>query len=142
MILTFKLKRTSVIIWDCIVYNKKNSLIFIFKDRRKRVNYVELIITKPFWNFYKKLYKKKKIVLIIKDNVSIYKYNVIKKFKQNNSLKTFSHSTQLSNMNSIKHVWYLIKVVINKRSIKFKNEKKLKKTLLKKWKKININIIN
>ena len=139
---TFKSERMSVMIWDCIAYNKKGSLIFILKDRRKKVNYVELIITEPLWDFYEELYEERKVALIMKDDASIHKYNVVKKFKQNNSLKMFSHSTQSSNMNSIKHVWRLIKVAINKRSVKFKNKKELKKALLKEWEKIDINTIN
>ena len=78
----------------------------------------------------------------MKDGASIHRYNVAKKFRQDNSLKTFPHPTQSPDMNSIEHVWYLIKVAINKRSVKPKNEEELKKALLKEWEKIDINTIN
>ena len=91
-------------VWGCITYNKKGPLVFIPKDRRKGVDYVELIMTGPLWDFYEELYEERGVALIMKDGASIHKYNVTNKFKQNNSLKTFSHSTQSSNMNSIEHV--------------------------------------
>ena len=31
---TFKSGRTSIMVWDCIAYNLKGSLIFILKDKR------------------------------------------------------------------------------------------------------------
>lgn len=89
-------------------------------------------MTGPLWDFYMDLYKERRIVLIIKDRVPIYRYSIVKQFRDINSIETFPHSAQLPDMNPIKHVWYLIKVAINKHLLKSRNEEELKKALLKK----------
>ena len=45
-------------------------------------------------------------------------------------------------MNPIEHVWYLIKIAINKRKTKPRNVEELKIALLEEWEKIDIKVIN
>ncbi|KAL5536250.1 hypothetical protein ACEPAF_71 [Sanghuangporus sanghuang] len=45
-------------------------------------------------------------------------------------------------MNPIEHVWYLMKIAINKRAVRPRNEEELKRALLEEWEKIDIKIIN
>ena len=46
-------------------------------------------MTGPLWDFYMDLYKERRIVLIIKDRVPIYRYSIVKQFRDINSIETF-----------------------------------------------------
>lgn len=52
------------------------------------------------------------------------------------------HPAQSPDMNPIEHVWYLLKIAINKRPQRPRNVEELKKALLEEWDKIDIETIN
>lgn len=78
----------------------------------------------------------------MKDGIPIYRYNITREFRKVNLIETFPYSAQLPDINPIEHVWYPIKVAINKCLVKPRNEEELKKALLKEWEKIDIKLIN
>ena len=139
---TFKSGKTSVMVWGCIAYNKKGPLVFIPKDKRLGQDYVDSIMAGPLWDFYAQLYDKRGVVLVMEDNAPTHTCRSAKIFRDKNLIDIFPHLAQSPDMNPIEHVWYLIKITINKRAVRPRNEEEMRGALLEKWEKININIIN
>ena len=83
------------------------------------------------WDFYTKLYKEKGVVKVIENKTPTHISKVAQNFKNTNSMEPLSHSAQSLDMNSIEHVWYLIKMRINKRRNRLKTVEEIKVALLK-----------
>ena len=69
---TFKSGKSRVMIWGCIAHRIKGPLVFIPPDRRLAVDYVDLVLNGPLWDFYTKLYEERGVVKVIKDGVPTY----------------------------------------------------------------------
>ena len=129
-------------IWGCITYGKKGPLIFILKDRRSGVNYVDLVLNGPLWDFYMALYEERGVAKVIEDGTTTHTSKVAQNFRNINSLESLPNSSQSPDMNPIEHVWYLLKTQINKRKIRPKTVKEIKSVLLEEWEKLEISTIN
>ena len=53
---TFKSGRQSIMVWGCISYGRQGPLMHIPLDQRKRVNYMQLILAGPLWDYYAECY--------------------------------------------------------------------------------------
>ena len=78
----------------------------------------------------------------MEDGAPTHTSKVAQNFRNTNSMEPLPHPAQSPDMNPIEHVWYLIKIAINKRHVKPRNEEELKRVLLEEWEKIDIKIIN
>ena len=105
---SFKSGRSSVMIWGCIAYNRKGPLVVLPKDRRKGVDYVDLVLSKPLWDFYSILLEERGIVKVMEDGAPVHTCQVAKDFRNSHFLDIFPHPAQSPDMNPIEHVWYLI----------------------------------
>ena len=139
---TFKSGRSRIIIWGCIAHGIKGPLVFIPPDRRLAVDYIDLVLNRPLWDFYTKLYKEKGVVKIMEDEALTYTSKVAQNFRNTNSMEPLPHPAQSPDMNPIEHLWYLLKRALSKRLQKPKNLEELKGALLEEWEKIDISIIN
>ena len=129
-------------VWGAIAYNKKGPLIFMSKDRRKAVDYVDLVLSKPLWDFYSILLEERGIVKVMEDGAPVHTCQVAKDFRNSHFLDIFPHPAQSPDMNPIEHVWYLIKIAINKRPRRPGNIEELTGALMEEWEKIDIKVIN
>lgn len=129
-------------VWGCIAYNKKGPLIFLPKDQCKGVDYVDLVMSGPLWDFYAELCEERGLAMVMEDGAPVHRCKVAKTFRDHNSMGIFPHPAQSPDMNPIEHVWYLMKIAINNRAVKPRNEEELKRALLEEWEKIDIKIIN
>ena len=69
---TFKSERSRVMIWGCIAHGIKGPLVFIPPDRRLAVDYVDLVLNGPLWDFYTKLYEERGVIKVIEDRAPTY----------------------------------------------------------------------
>ena len=99
-------------------------------------------MAKPLQNFYIELYDARDFIKVIEDNAPTHTYKVAKLFRDKNVMDVFPHPAQSPDMNLIEHVQYLIKIAINKRVVRPRNEEKMRGALLEEQEKIDINIIN
>ena len=99
-------------------------------------------MAEPLWNFYVELYDARGLVKVIEDNALTHTCRAAKLFRDKNLMDVFPHPAQSPDMNPIEHVWYLIKIAINKRAVRPRNEEEMRGALLEEWEKIDINIIN
>ena len=101
-----------------------------------------MIMAGPLWDFYVELYDERGLVLVMEDNAPTHTCKAAKLFRDKNLMESFPHPAQSPDMNPIEHVWYLIKITINKRAVRPRNEEELKRAIMEEWEKIDINIIN
>ena len=139
---TFKSGRSRVMIWGCIAHGIKGPLVFIPPDRRLAVDYVDLVLNGPLWDFYTKLYEERGVVKVMEDGAPTHTSKVTQNFRNTNSMEPLPHPAQSPDMNPIEHVWYLIKTRINKRRNRPKTVEEMKVALLEEWEKIDIKVIN
>ena len=127
---TFKSGRSRVMIWGCIAHGIKGPLVFIPPDRRLAVDYVDLVLNGPLWDFYTKLYEERGVVKVMEDGAPTHTSKVAQNFRNTNSMEPLPHPAQSPDMNLIEHVWYLIKTRINKRRNRPKTVEEMKVALL------------
>lgn len=139
---TFKSGRSSVMIWVCIAHGRKGPLIFILKDQWKGVDYIDLVLAGPLFDFYMEICEERGVAKVMEDGAPIHICKVAKKFKDSHFVDALPYSAQSLDMNLIEHIWYLLKIAINKRQQRPRNVKELKEALLEEWEKIDIKVIN
>jgi transposase len=139
---TFKSGRTSIMVWGCIAYGQRGPLVRIPPDRRKGLDYVELILAGPLWDFYVEQYEEKGQVLVMEDGAPVHRSKIAKEFRSQNSLETIPHPPQSPDLNPIEHVWKRLKVLVNERPNRPTNAEELWVALREEWLKIDINFIN
>ena len=101
---TFKSERSKVIIWGCIVYRIKGPLVFIPSDRCLAVNYIDLVLNRPLWDFNTKLYKKRGVVKVIEDGTPTYTSKVVHNFRNTNSIEPLLYLAQSPDINLSKYI--------------------------------------
>ena len=78
------------------------------------MDYIDLVMSGPLWNFYVGVYDEMGVAKVVKDGAPVHRSKVAQSFRDTNAMNTLSHLTQSLDMNSIEHIWYLIKIGINK----------------------------
>ena len=101
-----------------------------------------MVIAGPLWDFYVEVYDEMGVAKVVEDGAPVHRSKVAQSFRDTHAMDTLPHPAQSPDMNPIEHVWYLIKIGINKRAVKPRNEEELKRALLEEWEKIDIKIIN
>ena len=129
-------------VWGCISYNRRGPLGLIPSDKRSGVDYVELVLAGPLWDFYVEEYEEKGQVLVMEDGAPIHRSKVAKKFRSKNSMETFPHPAQSPDANPIEHVWKWLKVLVNKCPQHPRNLDELWLALQEEWEKIDLAFIN
>ena len=82
------------------------------------------------------------VAKVVEDGAPVHRSKVAQSFRDTYAMDTLPHPAQSPDMNPIEHVWYLMKIGINKQAVKPRNEEELKRALLEEWEKIDIKIIN
>ena len=139
---TFKSGRSSLMFWGCIAYGKKGPLVFLPKERRTGVDYVDLVLAGPLWDFYRDLFEERGIAKVMEDGAPVHTCRVAQDFRDSHSMEIFAHPAQSPDMNPIEHLWYLLKSRINRRKNIPKNLDELKEAILEEWEEIDIETIN
>jgi transposase len=139
---TFKSGRQSIMIWGCISYGKRGPLVRIPSDRRKGIDYLQLVLSGPLWEFYVEQFDEMGWAAVMEDGAPIHRSKVAKDFRTQNSMETLPHPPQSPDLNPIEHVWKRLKTMVNKRPTRSKNAEELWVALQEEWVKIDIDFIN
>ena len=139
---TFKSGRQSLMIWGCITHGRLGPLIQIPKDEKTGVDYVKLVLSGSFWDFYTELYKERGLVAMIEDGALVYWAKIAKEFCTNHKLEVPPHPAQSPDLNPIEHVWKHLKVKINEQEVMPRNVDELWEALQEEWAKIDVEFIN
>jgi len=139
---TFRSGRTSLMVWGCISYGKRGPLMQIPSNTRNGVDYVNLIMARPLWNFYAEHLEEMGILLVMEDGAPVHRCKYARKFCSQNSMDTIPHPAQSPDLNPIEHVWKQLKILVNERPSRPKNLQELWVALQEEWLKIDISFIN
>ena len=101
---TFKSGRSRVMIWGCIAHGIKGPLVFIPPDRRLAVDYVDLVLNGPLWDFYTKLYEERGVVKVMEDGAPTHTFKATQNFRNINSIEPLPYLAQLLDINPIKYI--------------------------------------
>jgi transposase len=139
---TFKSGRQSLMVWSCIAYGRLGPLVLIPKDQRTGVDYVNLVLSGPLWDFYSELYEERGVVKVMEDGAPIHRAGITKTFRAQHHMEVLEHPAQSPDINPIEHAWKMLKVRVNDRPSRPKNLEELWDVLQEEWKKIGIDFIN
>lgn len=139
---TFKSGRQSLMVWGCITYGRRGPLIRIPKERRKGVDYVDLVLSGPLWDFYLEESEEKGAVLVMEDGAPTHKSHVARDFCSLHSMESISHPAQSPDLNPIEHVWKKLKTLVNQRPHLPRSLDDLWVALQEEWEKIDVDFIN
>jgi transposase len=139
---TFKSGRQSLMVWGCISYGRRGPLVRIPSDRRKGIDYVQLVLSGPLWEFYVERTDEMGAAVVMEDGAPIHRSKVAQDFRVQNSMETLPHPPQSPDLNPIEHVWKRLKIMVNKRLTCSKNTEELWIALQEEWVKIDIEFIN
>jgi transposase len=129
-------------VWACISYGRRGPLVRIPSDRRKGVNYVDLILSGPLWDFYMEQSEEMGAVMVMEDGAPTHWSKMAKDFHSQHSMDVLPHPPQSPDLNPIEHVWKRLKVLVNKRPIHPRNGEELWVALQQEWLKIGVDFIN
>ena len=139
---TFKSGRSSIMVWGCITYGKRGPLICSPHGRRKAVDYVELVLAGPLWDFYVKTYDEMGVAQVMEDGAPVHRAKVSQAFHTHNSMEVMAHPLQSPDLNPIEHVWKKLKVLVNQRQTRPQNVDQLWLALQEEWLNISVDFIN
>jgi transposase len=139
---TFKSGRQSLMIWGCIAHGWLGPLVMIPKDQRTGVDYVNLVLAGPFWDFYSELYEDWGLVKVVEDGAPIHQSAFAKNFCTIHHIDTLSHPAQSPDLNPIEHVWKMLKTRVNERMVRPRDLDELWRVLQEEWGKMDLNFIN
>ena len=129
-------------IWGCMAYGKLGPLIRMPSDQKTGLDYVNLVLSGPLWDFYAQLYEQKGIAAVMEDGAPVHCAKVAKEFCTTHKMEVLPHPAQSPDTNPIEHVWHQLKIRINGREEVPKNLDELWEALQQEWNKIDINFIN
>jgi RNAse (barnase) inhibitor barstar len=139
---TFKSGRQSLMIWGCIAYGRLGPLVCIPKDQRTGVDYVNLVLAGPLWDFYSELSEERGAVKVMEDGAPIHHAGIAKAFRAAQHMDILDHPAQSPDINPIENVWKTLKIRVNARPDHPKNLDQLWDVLQEEWKKIGVDFIN
>jgi hypothetical protein len=79
-------------VWGCITYRKRGPLIHLLPSRQKAVDYVELVLTGPLWDFYVETYDEMGTVQVMEDGALVHQAKVSQAFRTHNSMEVMAPS--------------------------------------------------
>jgi len=139
---TFKSGRQSIMVWGCISYGRRGPLVRIPSDQRKGVDYVQLILAGPLWDYYAECYDRMGAAMVMEDGAPVHRAKVAKSFRDANAMASIPHPPQSPDLNPIEHVWKKLKVLVNQRPTRPKTKDELWMALQEEWEKIDVGFIN
>jgi hypothetical protein len=111
---TFKLRKTSIMIWGGFTATYKLSLIRMPPNRRTIVDYVEIEYDGVLGSFLKEQKGVCKFVLM-ENSAPVHRSKVAKYWRENHDLEKIEWPSQSPDFNPIKNVWKLLKDVVQKK---------------------------
>jgi|SRR5271169_6146171 len=139
---SFKCGKTSVMVWSCIIAGKLGPLTVMPRGRRTGVDYRDIIMDGPLWDFYTEMMEKRGLVLIMEDGAPIHRSAAASRWRTTNEISVLPWPAQSPDLNPIENIWKELKVRINKRPIIPRNEDALVAALQEEWKNISEDIIS
>jgi hypothetical protein len=94
---TFKSRRQSLMVLGCISYGRCGPLVQIPSDRQKGIDYVQLILAGPLWEYYVQFYNEMGVALVMEDGAPTHQSKIAKQFHIQNSMESIPHPPQLPN---------------------------------------------
>jgi hypothetical protein len=69
---TFKSGWQSLMVWGCISHGRRGPLVQIPSDRQKGIDYVQLILSGPLWEFYVEWFDEMGVAVVMEDGAPIH----------------------------------------------------------------------
>lgn len=128
--LIFKSGRTTIKIWETITLNQKK-FVHILTKKKRMINEVLRFLK---FSFYEKCMHTRDRISWMNDEAIYHIFKLIKKFRDEMSLKRIDWSIQSSNLNFIKNLWKIIKIRVNHKRHQIHLIEIMKKIILNEWK--------
>ena len=128
-------------VWGC-AHGRLGPLIRIPKDKRKGVDYIQLVLEGPLLDLYMELSEERGLVAVMEDGAPIHCCKLAKEFCTEHQIDVFPHPAQSPDLNPIEHVWKYLKVRINQRPTRPQDLDDLWEALLEEWGRIDVGFIN
>jgi hypothetical protein len=106
------------------------------------VDYVELVLAGPLWDFYVETYDEMGAARVMEDGAPVHRAKVSQAFRTHNSMEVMPHPPQSPDLNPIEHVWKKLKVLVNQRQTRPQNVDQLWIALQEEWLNISVDFIN
>ena len=85
------------------------------------MNYVELVLAGPLWDFYVETYDEMGAAQVMEDGALVHRAKVSQAFRTHNSMEVMPHPLQSPDLNLIEHVWKKLKVLVNQHKTRPQN---------------------
>ena len=139
---SFKSGRTSVMVWGCMIAGKLGPLTVMPKGRRTGIDYRDLVMDGPLWDFYMQMMEERGEVVIMEDGAPIHRSAAASKWRATNEISILPWPAQSPDLNPIENIWKILKVRINELPVLPRNEDELVMALQEEWRNISNVIIS
>ena len=137
---TFKSDHSTVmIIWGAITYNHKSELMFIEKNRRTAVDFIDQVYAGALYNFWNSL----EDPLLMEDGAPVHRARAPKLWREQNRIVKMDWPAQSPDLNPIEHVWQQMKLAVEAKMVNTsKDIETLKVAIQEAWDEFPIENVN
>lgn len=130
---SFKSGRQSVMMWGCFIGNKLGPLVLCPEGKMNAVKYCK-VLEENFLGFWNALDKD---AVFMEDGASIHRAKYSKAWRAENNINSLEWPAQSPDLNPIENLWQQLKIAVEKRGPRTKEE--LLVALQEEWKKFGDN---
>lgn len=116
-------------VWEDIIFIKKTPLVFMKKDKRSTVGFVERMCGPVLLDFYSSL----PTPALVKDNTLVRTAKYARKQREEHGFEKLKWSAQSPDLNPIENLWYQMKTKIKLNGIGVRAMEGLKEVVRDVW---------
>lgn len=126
---TFKSGRTSLMIWGGFGGDKKSELVFMPKDRRKAIDFVELVYDGHLLQFMGQVSR----AILMEDGAPVHRSKAPEEWRKSHLIEKLEWPANSPDLNSLENVWKLLKNAVQHGQSIPKSLDELKATIQREW---------
>lgn len=138
---SFKSGRQSVMVWGCFMWNKRGPLVILPKGSLNGMNYVA-VMEEAMLDFWMEQSEEQGYVIIQEDNAPIHTCKLAKQWRESREMDSLTWPPNSPDLNPIEHIWYLIKMIVQKMNPRPTTLPSLKDAIKKAWDEYDLDIMN